>query len=157
MSVKSVKDFFEKEKLEDLVIYNEEVSDTVENAAKLLNCKEAQIAKTMSFIVNDEPLVIVSGGDTKIDNAKYKDYFKVKAKMIPYEDVENLTGHLPGGICPFALNNNVKVYLDVSLKRFITVYTGGGDEHNVVKVTIKQLEKFSNYIEWIDVCKNWNE
>ena len=155
MSVESVRELFKKENLENLVLYSEEISDTVENAAKLLGCKEEQIAKTMSFIVNDEPIAVVASGDAKIDNQKYKGYFNNKAIMIPYQEVEKLTGHMPGGICPFALKENVKVYLDISLKRFDIVYTGGGDEHNTVKVNIEQLEKYSNYIEWVDVCKNW--
>lgn len=157
MSVKSVKDLFSKDNLEELVLYSEEVSDTVANAAMLLGCEEKQIAKTMSFLVDENPIVIVASGDSKIDNSKYKSYFNNKAKMIPFDQVEELTGHIPGGICPFALREGVKVYLDVSLNRFEIVYTGGGDEHNTVKVNIEQLQKYSNYIEWIDVCKGWNE
>ena len=157
MSVESVRELFRKNNLEELVLYSEVISDTVENAANMLGCEPKQIAKTMSFILEDKPIVIVSSGEAKIDNSKYKTYFNNKAKMIPFEQVEELTGHIPGGISPFALKENVKVYLDISLKRFDIVYAGAGDEHNTVKVTIEQLEKFSNYIEWIDVCKNWNE
>lgn len=153
MSVESVRKLFEKANLKDLVLYSEVISDTVENAADLLGCEPSQIAKTMCFMVNETPVLIVSSGDVKVDNSKYKAFFGTKAKMIPYEDVEKYTGHLPGGICPFALKEGVKVYLDESLKRFNIVYTGGGDEHNTVKVTIKQLEEMSNYIKWIDVCK----
>lgn len=153
MSVQSVRELFTKNNLESLVLYNEKISDTVENAAMLLGCEPKQIAKTISFIINDKPVIIVTSGDVKIDNAKYKNFFNSKAKMIPYEEVEKFTGHIPGGICPFGLKEDVKVYLDISLKRFDIVYTGGGDEHNTVKVTIEQLEKYSNYIEWIDVCK----
>ena len=153
MSVQSVRELFTKNNLESLVLYNEKISDTVENAAMLLGCEPKQIAKTISFIINDKPVIIVTSGDVKIDNAKYKNFFNSKAKMIPYEEVEKFTGHIPGGICPFGLKEDVKVYLDISLKRFNIVYTGGGDEHNTVKVTIEQLEKYSNYIEWIDVCK----
>lgn len=156
MSVKSVREFFKKLDLEELVMYNEVISDTVINAAKLLGCKPMQIAKTMCFIVNDKPLLIVTSGDAKIDNSKYKNLFGVKAKMIPYDEVEALTGHIPGGICPFALKDDIRVYLDISLKRFDTVYTGGGDEHNTVKVTISQLEKYSNFVDWVDVCKDWS-
>lgn len=157
MSVQGVRDLFKNNNLENLILYSEIISDTVENAAAMLGCEPKQIAKTMSFIVGDKYIVIVSAGDAKIDNSKYKKKFNVKAKLIPYDDVEKITGHKPGGICPFALNENIKVYLDISLKRFDIVYAGGGDEHNTVKVTIDQLEKFSNYCEWIDVCKNWNE
>lgn len=155
MSVQSVRELFRKENLEHLVLYSDEISDTVENAAAMIGCQPAQIAKTMSLLVDGCPIVIVSGGDAKIDNAKYKRVFGTKAKMISYGDVEALTGHIPGGICPFACKQDVKVYLDISLKRFDIVYTGGGDEHNTVKVTIPQLEQFSGYTEWVDVCKGW--
>lgn len=157
MSVASVRELFRKNNLENLVLYSEDISDTVENAANLLGCEPKQIAKTMSFLVGDDPIVIVTSGDVKIDNSKYKNLFNTKAKMIPFVEVEKLTGHIPGGICPFALKKNVKVYLDISLKQFDVVYTGGGDDHNTVKVTIEQLERYSNYIEWIDVGKNPNE
>ena len=155
MPVQNVKNLLVKNNLEELLLYSETVSDTVENAAELLGCEPKQIAKTMSFMIDDEPIVIVASGDAKIDNPKYKAVFNTKAKMIPYGEVEKLTGHLPGGLCPFALIENVKVYLDVSLKRFEIVFTGGGDEHHTVKVNIAQLEKLSNYVDWIDVCKNW--
>lgn len=157
MSYTKVKELFEKDNLGGVVRYSNEVSDTVENAAKMIGCEPKQIAKTMSFLVDEEPIVVVVAGDAKIDNSKYKAYFNYKAKMIPFDDVESLVGHTPGGICPFAVNPNVKVYLDISLKRFDIVYTGGGNENATVKVTIDQLEKYSNSNEWVDVCKNWNE
>ncbi len=153
MSVDSVKQLFEKESIGECVRYSAVVSDTVENAAKMIGCKPAQIAKTMSFIVDGAPILIVSSGDVKIDNVKYKSVFGTKAKMIPFDEVEEMTGHLPGGICPFACKDGVRVYLDNSLKRFDVVYTGGGDEHNTVEVTIPILEKMSYYEAWIDVCK----
>lgn len=155
MSVESVREVFKKDGLEDLVLHSDVISDTVENAASLLGCEPKQIAKTMSFVIGDETVLIVTSGDAKIDNPKYKAKFNSKAKMASFEEVERLTGHLPGGICPFGLKDNVKVYLDESLKRFDIVYTGGGDAHNTVKVNIDQLEKYSNYVKWVDVCKNW--
>lgn len=157
MSVESVRELFKKDGLGDLVLHSDVISDTVENAASLLGCEPKQIAKTMSFVIGDETVLIVTSGDAKIDNSKYKAKFNSKAKMVSSEEVERLTGHLPGGICPFGLKENVKVYLDESLKRFDIVYTGGGDSYNTVKVNLEQLEKYSNYIEWIDVCKNWQE
>lgn len=157
MSVEGIRKLFEKDNLGHLVIYNEVVSDTVENAAKMIGCNEEQIAKTMAFYVDEQPIVIVSSGEAKIDNAKYKKEFGKKAKMVPFDMAESVTGHIPGGISPFALKEGVKVYLDVSLKRFDIVYSGGGDEHNIVKCTIPLLEKYSNYEKWIDVCKNWTE
>ncbi len=156
MSVENIKELFKKNNIEELILHSEEISDTVIHAAKLLGCEPKQIAKTMSFVVYDNPIVIVSSGDSKIDNSKYKAYFKTKAKMIPFNEVERITGHTPGGICPFALNEGVRVYLDISLKRFDIIYTGGGDEHTTIKVNIEQLERYSNYTEWIDICNGWN-
>lgn len=153
MSVESVKTLFENEGMGERFHFNEIISDTVQNAAEMIGCQPAQIAKTMSFIVNDEPIVIVTSGDVKIDNFKYKKTFSAKAKMIPFDNVEEATGHSPGGICPFACKPGVKVYLDESLKQFEIVYTGGGDEHHTVEVTLALLEKLSGYESWIDVCK----
>lgn len=155
MSVEKVKALFIKAGLSERLRYSEVISDTVENAAKMIGCQPAQIAKTMSFLLPERPIVIVSSGDAKIDNAKYKQTFGVKAKMIPLERVEALTGHLPGGISPFACEDDVLVYLDESLKRFDIVYAGAGDEHNTVEVTISLLEQLSGYEAWVDVCKGW--
>lgn len=155
MSVESVKTLFENEGMGERVHFNEIISDTVENAAEMIGCQPAQIAKTMSLIGDEEPIVIVASGDAKIDNAKYKGVFSSKAKMIPFARVEDVTGHSPGGVCPFACKSEVKVYLDESLKRFEIVYTGGGDEHHTVEVNISLLEKLSGYESWIDVCKGW--
>lgn len=157
MSVKSVRLLFRSIGMEECVRYDEVISDTVENAAEMIGCKPAQIAKTMSFVVDDKPIIIVASGDAKIDNTKYKSIFSSKAKMIPFDKVEEFTGHLPGGVCPFACKPEVKIYLDESLKRFDIVYTGGGDEHNTVEVSIPLLEKLSKYESWIDVCKGWQE
>ncbi|MDY2986003.1 MAG: YbaK/EbsC family protein [Peptoniphilus sp.] len=155
MSVESVREVFKRDGLEDLVLYSEVISHTVEDAASLIGCEPKQIAKSMSFINGEYIVLVIASGDAKIDNSKYKAEFTFKPKMLPFEDVEKFTGHLPGGICPFGLKEGVKVYLDESLKRFDIVYTGGGDAHNTVKVNIDQLEKYSNYIKWVDVCKNW--
>lgn len=155
MSVESVRNFFKEKGLEDLLLYSEITADTVEHAAKLWGCEPRQIAKTMSFLVGEEPIVIVSSGEARIDNSKYKAKFHTKARMIPFDLVEQYTGHIPGGVSPFALKPLVKVYLDVSLKRFDIVYAGAGDEHNTVKVTIPELEEFSAAESWVDVCNNW--
>lgn len=157
MSVESVQALFDRENLGQAVLFSETTSDTVEHAAELIGCEPCQIAKTMSFLVNDDPVVIVTAGDAKIDNARYKAFFAAKARMIPYGEVERYTGHLPGGVCPFALKENVAVYLDVSLKRFEVVFTGGGDEHHTIRVTLEQLERLSASSGWIDVCKGWTE
>lgn len=154
MSVESVKQLFINEGMSERVHYSETVSDTVENAALLIGCQPAQIAKTMSFLVDDGAIVVVASGGVKIDNQKFKAAFSSKAKMIPYDQVEDLTGHIPGGICPFACKDGVKVFLDESLKSFDVVYTGGGDEHHTVEVTIPLLEKLTGYRSWVDVCKS---
>ena len=115
--------------------------------------KRYVIAKTLSFIVEDKPILIVAAGDAKIDNSKYKGEFKIKAKMIPYELVLDLIGHEPGGVCPFGINDNIDVYLDNSLKRFSIVYPACGSANSAVELSISDLELSSNYIKWIDVCK----
>lgn len=155
MSVESVKKFFEDKGLGACVRYSEIISDTVENAAAMIGCQPAQIAKTLSFLIGEQPILIVAGGDAKIDNPKYKATFGAKASMIPFDAAEQWTGHLPGGICPFACKDGVKVYLDESLKRFDVVYTGGGDAHHTICVTLTQLEQLSDYVSWVDVCKGW--
>lgn len=113
--------------------------------------------KKRKIVVGDKPIIIVASGDAKIDNTKYKSIFSSKAKMIPFDKVEEFTGHLSRGVCPFACKPEVKIYLDESLKRFEIVYTGGRDEHNTVEVSIPLLEKLSKYESWIDVCKGWQE
>ena len=155
MSLLTVKEFFKNINLEDRVMEHKEASDTVEHAAEVIGCSPKQIAKTMSFLIGENPMLLVVSGDAKIDNSKYKSYFNQKAIMIPLDKVEELIGHKPGGLCPFGANENVKVYLDISLKRFDIVYTGAGDEKSTVKISVEELEKYSDSIDWIDVCKNW--
>ena len=107
----------------------------------------------MSFIVNDNPILVIVAGDKKIDNHKYKDEFKVKAKMISFDQVEEYIGHKAGGVCPFGINDNVRVYLDLSLKKYEYVYPACGTSNTAVKLLINELEKASKYIKWVDVCK----
>ncbi len=128
-------------------------SATVKEAAADLNTEEGRIAKTMSFLLSDGPIVILAAGDGKIDNRKFKDRFHEKAKMISPDDVENIIGHPIGGVCPFGVKENVRVYLDVSLKRFDYVYPAAGSRNSAIKLTIPELEKTSEYKEWIDVTK----
>lgn len=128
-------------------------SATVGEAAKAVGSSEGEIAKTLSFLVDDKPILIVVAGDCKIDNAKYKAYFHAKAKMIPLEDVEELIGHAVGGVCPFGINEGVEVYLDESLKRFEIVYPACGSSNSAVKLNIEELEKASQFKCWLDVCK----
>ncbi len=129
-------------------------SATVGEAAIAVGVTEGEIAKTLSFLVDEKPILIVVAGDVKIDNAKYKARFHAKAKMIPFESVEELIGHAVGGVCPFGINEGVEVYLDDSLKRFETVYPACGSSNSAVKLTVSQLEEASAFSEWVDVCKN---
>ena len=130
-------------------------SATVGEAAKAVGSSEGEIAKTLSFLVDEKPILIVVAGDCKIDNAKYKAYFHAKAKMIPFESVEELIGHAVGGVCPFGINEGVEVYLDESLKRFEIVYPACGSSNSAVELTISELEKYSAFKCWVDVCKDW--
>lgn len=153
MSIDKVRNYFKKYNIEDNIIELSTSTATVKEAAESLGTEECRIAKSLSFIVEDKPIIIVVAGDAKIDNSKYKGYFHNKAKMIPFEEVNNLIGHNPGGVCPFAINEGVTVYLDESLKRFDYVYPACGSSNSAIKLTIEELEKYSNYTTWIDVCK----
>ncbi len=130
-------------------------SATVELAAKALRCEPQRIAKTLSFMVENEAVLIVTAGDAKIDNPKYKAKFGKKAKMLSLDEVEILVGHAVGGVCPFAVNEGVIVYLDISLKRFETVFPACGSSNSAIELTIPDLEKYSGYAEWVDVCKGY--
>ncbi|CCK83473.1 YbaK/prolyl-tRNA synthetase associated region [Lactobacillus equicursoris 66c] len=151
MAVDLVKDFFQDTDVD--VIELPESSATVALAAQALKTEPDQIAKTLSYLVNDQPILIVMAGEARTDNRKYKDTFHKKAKMIPFDQVEDCIGHAPGGVCPFAVKDNVKVYLDQSLKRHETVFPAAGSENSAVKLTIPQLEKYSGYEAWVDVTK----
>ncbi|MGN0250449.1 MAG: YbaK/EbsC family protein [Oliverpabstia sp.] len=154
MAIEKVKEYFSNYGMEDRVQEFEVSSATVELAAEALGCEPCRIAKTLSFMVNETPILIVAAGDVKIDNKKFKARFETKAKMIAAADVENLVGHAVGGVCPFAVNENVKVYLDESLKRFQTVFPACGSSNSAIELTLEELERYSSFIEWIDVCKN---
>ena len=153
MSIEKVREYLKKYGLDNKIMEFDVSSATVKEAAIALNCKEQEIAKTLSFIVNDRPVLIVTAGDSKVDNSKFKTKFNVKAKMIPFDDVERLVGYAVGGVCPFGVNEDVDVFLDESLKRFDTVYPACGSSNSAIKLSIEELEKASNYKEWIDVCK----
>lgn len=155
MSLQNVKEYLKKYNMDSKIIELNESSATVELAAKALNCEPERIAKSMAFINGDDTILVVTAGDAKIDNQKFKEYFKAKASMIPYQEVGEYIGHDAGGVCPFAIKDNVKVYLDVSLKRFKTVFPACGSSNTAIELTTQELEKYSNYIDWIDVCKNW--
>lgn len=154
MSLVKAKEWLQKYGLEDKIMEFDVSSATVQEAARAINCKEEEIVKTLSFIVDEKPVLIAVAGDSKIDNSKFKAEFKTKAKMIPFENVEEMIGHAAGGVCPFGMNKDVEVYLDNSIKRFAVVYPACGSSNSAVKLTVNELEKASNYKKWIDVCKD---
>lgn len=157
MSFENVKQYFDKFGMGERCILQEHSSDTVEHAAQAIGCMPAQIAKTMSFLVEDGPVMIVMAGDARVHNAKYKAFFHQKASMIPFDKVEEYTGHMPGGVCPFAVKEGVLVYLDVSLKRFDTVYAAAGSPNGTIGLSIEELERYSGYESWVDIAKDWDE
>lgn len=153
MAIEKVREYFRTRGIEDRILEFDSSSATVALAAQAVGCEENRIAKTLSFHVGDDVVLIVTAGDTKINNSKYKAQFGTKAKMLSFEEVEPLTGHGVGGVCPFAVNEGVVVYLDESLKRFETVFPACGSANSAIEMTMEDLEKYSGYKEWIDVCK----
>lgn len=156
MAIERVREYFKKFGIEERIQEFQVSSATVELAAEALNCEEKRIAKTLSFKVDDNVILIVAAGDTKIDNGKYKSKFHKKAKMLSTDEVLELVGHGVGGVCPFGINEGISVYLDISLKRFETVFPACGSSNSAIELTIEELEKYSGYIEWVDVCKEWH-
>ena len=155
MAIEVVKAFFANYGLADRVREFDVSSATVDLAAQALGCEPCRIAKTLSFLEDGHALLVVAAGDAKIDNAKYKAQFGVKAKMLTPQEVEALVGHAVGGVCPFAVKEGVPVYLDESLKRFQTVFPACGSGNSAIELTIPELEQYSGYVAWVDVCKNW--
>ena len=155
MSIERVKEYFGKYNMADRIQEFEVSSATVELAALALNCEGCRIAKSLTFKVSDQPIMIVVAGDAKIDNAKYKGQFAAKAKMLTAEEAVELIGHAVGGVCPFAVNDGVTVYLDESLKRFETVFPACGSSNSAIDLTNKKKKKYSGFTAWIDVCKGW--
>ena len=155
MSIEKVKTYFANKGMAERVLEFSVSSATVELAAQALGCEPARIAKTLSFLVNDKAILIVTAGDARIDNKKYKTYFSVKAKMLNYDEVESLIGHGVGGVCPFAVNHDVKVYLDVSLQRFHTVFPACGSSNSAIELTIPEMEYHSGFSAWVDLCRDW--
>ncbi len=155
MSVEIVRNYFNKNEIQKEILEFPVSSATVELAAQAVGVEPARIAKTLSFYTKekDAAILIVTAGDMKIDNVKFKHYFGMKAKMLASEDVERLTGHAIGGVCPFGNPKSTAVYLDISLKRFETVFPAAGSSNSAVELTCEELEKYSRAQEWIDVCK----
>ncbi len=155
MSIEKGRAFFRRFGMENQVLEFEVSSATVELAAKALNCEPARIAKTLSFKLDEQAILIVTAGDAKIDNPKYKAKFGGKAKMLTPDEVLDRVGYPVGGVCPFGTKDGVAVYLDVSLRRFETVFPACGSDNSGIELTIPQLEKYSGFMEWVDVCKGW--
>ena len=153
MSLVKAEEDLKKKGMLDRVIHLAASTSTVAEAAEALGVEPGMIAKTLSFLQEEKPVLILTEGTAKIDNRKYKDTFHIKAKMIPFEEVETQVGHAPGGVCPFGINENVTVYLDESLRQFETVYPAAGDDHSAVKLTVDELEKIAGATGWVDVCK----
>ena len=153
MSLEKAKAYLEAKGFLDHVIELKDSTATVHEAAEALGVQPAMIAKTMSFLQGEKTVLILTEGTAKVDNRKYKDTFHVKARMIPFDEVENIIGHAPGGVCPFGINEGIEVYLDESLKQFTTVYPAAGNDHSAVKLTISELEQVAEANGWVDVCK----
>ena len=155
MSIEIVRAHFETLGIADRILEFDVSSATVELAALAVGVEGKRIAKTLSFLVGDACILVVAAGDARIDNSKYKATFRAKAKMLPHDAVPEYIGHAVGGVCPFAVKDGVKVYLDESLKRFETVFPACGSSNSAIELTIPELEKYSNFSEWVDVCKDW--
>lgn len=155
MSIERVRAYFHSYGIEDRIQELDHSSATVALAAEALGTEPCRIAKTLSFLVDGSPILIVAAGDARVNNAKYKAFFGAKAKMLTPEEAVELIGHAVGGVCPFAVNDGVTVYLDESLMRFPTVFPACGSANSAIELTIPELEQYSGYKEWVDVCKGW--
>lgn len=155
MAIERVREYFKSFGIEDRIKEFEVSSATVQLASEALGCEPKRIAKSLSFMVNGGAILVVAGGDSRIDNSKFKAQFGTKAKMLTPDEAIELVGHAVGGVCPFALNEGVSVYLDKSLARFETVFPACGSSNSAIELTIAELEKYSGYVSWVDVCKDW--
>ncbi len=156
MSIQKVRAYFEPLGIAGNIREFEVSSATVDLAAIAVGVEGARIAKSLSFKVEDKPILVVAAGDAKVDNSAYKKQFHTKAKMLSHEEAHDLIGHDVGGVCPFALPEDVQVYLDVSLRRFETVFPAAGSSNSAIELTCDELERYaSNFVEWVDVCKGW--
>ena len=155
MSIEKVKSYFAEYGMDNRILEFPVSSATVELAAQALNCEPKRIAKTLSFRVGEQAILVVAAGDARVDNAKYKNRFGGKAKMLSHEEAAEMIGHAVGGVCPFAVKEGVAVYLDESLKRFPTVFPAAGSSNSAIELTIAELETYSRFTAWVDVCKGW--
>jgi len=157
MAIERVREYFRKWGIENRILEFDVSSATVELAAQALQCEPKRIAKTLALMLGDQCILIVAAGDAKIDNTKYKGQFGAKAKMCSVDEAAALIGHAVGGICPFCVNEGIVTYLDLSLKRFDTVFPACGSSNSAIELTLEELEKYSNADSWVDVCKDWQE
>ena len=155
MSIEKVRAYFHTLGIADRIQEFDVSSATVELAAQAVGVDGARIAKTLSFLLDDGCILIVAAGDARIDNRKYKAFFGAKAKMLAHDDVPQYIGHAVGGVCPFAVKEGVRVYLDESLRRFETVFPAAGSANSAIELTIPELERYSKYTAWVNVCKDW--
>ncbi len=152
MALEKAEAYLKQAGFADRIIKLEQSTATVDLAAAALGVEPGMIAKTMSFYQGEQVILILTEGTARIDNRKYKDTFHIKAKMIPFEEVEEAVGHAPGGVCPFGIKEGIKVYLDESLKQFETVYPAAGDDHSAVRLSVSELAQVTG-ASWVDVCK----
>lgn len=157
MAIELVREYLRQYGLDGRIQEFDVSSATVELAAQALQCAPAKIAKTLSFLSEDGCILIVAAGDAKVDNAKFKAQFGMKAKMLTPEQVLELCGHAVGGVCPFAVKEGAKVYTDVSLQRFDVVYPACGSSNSAIPLSCDELFQCSKSLEWVDVCKGWQE
>ena len=156
MSIEKVRAYLEPLGIADRIQEFSVSSATVELAAVAVGVEGARIAKSLSFKVGEQPIIVVAAGDAKVDNSRYKAQFHTKAKMLTHEEAHNLIGHDVGGVCPFALPENVQVYLDESLRRFETVFPAAGSDNSAIELTCEELERYASNVQgWVDVCKGW--
>lgn len=153
MSYENVRDYFASKGLDERITVFDQSSATVQMAAEAVGCETKQIVKTLSFLVDGLPVLLVAAGNVKIDNKKYKATFNQKSKMIPAELVEEYIGHDPGGVCPFAVKPGIAIYLDVSLKQNDILYPGAGSDNSIVRLSLEELKHHSAFKDWVDVCK----
>lgn len=155
MAIERVREYFEQWGMQEQIMEFAESSATVELAAQAVGCEPMRIAKTLSFKVDGQCVLVVVAGDAKVDNGKYKQQFQTKAKMLSAAEVEAMVGHGVGGVCPFGIKDGVAVYLDESLKRFQTVFPACGSSNSAIELTIPQLEEYSRFTQWVDIGKGW--
>ena len=153
----TVYEWLDKKGYADRITEHIETIDTVEHAAQQIGCSEAEIAKTLSFLVDEKPVIVVMAGDGRVNSSKFKAQFHTKPSMVPRDQVEELIGFAPGGVCPFGVREDIPVWLDISMKRFEFIHPAGGNEFVSVKLTPEELEKASDAVGWCDVCKGWEE